>query len=462
MSAAALNAPSPIGTQLRRVFGSAMVSGFLLVVMLTIVSKVVSFAKDAVIAANFGTASELDAFMLVFGFFSFAANILASGIPESFLPAYAELRERRGVRHADMLGVQCGTLHLAVVAIIGLILIVGAPALVRWTAHGFSLVNQQLSIELLYGLLPFLLCFGFSYHLSAWLRAEKSYLLPVLAQMFIPLGMIVAIWMAGEGLTTSTLVRGTVWGSVMQVLVLLIQPIRRLSHSQRWWRLVVSRRLPGTGLVARNALPFLLSGAVFSSAVVVDQTMAAWLTAGSVAVLGYSDKICAIVLGLTAAPATDVLFPHFANLVAKRNWNELRKRLIVISALIVAVALPFTVLLCLQAPWLIHTLFERRSFNAHDTQRVAEVLRIAAFQIPFYIVGAVTARVVVSLQASRLMLIISVSALLLNILFNWLLMGSLGVAGIALSTVIVYILCAITNCIACFILIRRKEAESHA
>jgi putative peptidoglycan lipid II flippase len=107
-------------------------------------------------------------------------------------------------------------------------------------------------------------------------------------------------------------------------------------------------------------------------------------------------------------------------------------------------------------------LFERGAFGPNDTQRVAEVLRFAAFQIPFYILGTVAARVAVSLQAARLMLVISFSALVLNAALNWLLMRHLGVAGIALSTVIVHGICAAATCAVCLAVIRRKEAACKA
>ena len=56
------------------------------------------------------------------------------------------------------------------------------------------------------------------------------------------------------------------------------------------------------------------------------------------------------------------------------------------------------------------------------------------------------------------MLLISFSALVLNASLNWLLMRQLGVAGIALSTVIVHCLCACATCALCLIVIRRKES----
>jgi putative peptidoglycan lipid II flippase len=435
-----------------------MVSGFLAVALLTLVGKIVAFAKDALVANKLGTASELDAFMLVFGFFTFVGSVLGGGIPESFVPAYAELRERRGLRRAYRLGIQCAASHFAALLICGLLLALAAPWVIAWTTKGFDPAKQALAVSLLRGLLPFLLCFGLSQHLSAWLRAGKTFLLTASAPMLIPLGIVIALLLAGDQVNAWTLVSGTVWGSVAHLAVLLLAIVRRLPRTRSWWRCSLRHWEPGLRVVLRNAVPFLIGGVAFGSAVVVDQTMAAWLSAGSVAVLGYSDKVCAIVLAVTAGPASDVLFPHFAELVAQRDWNGLRRRLFTSAGVIVSAALPMTLVLSFLAPWIVSTLFERGAFGPQDTQRVAEVLRYAAFQIPFYVLGTVAARVAISLQASRYMLTIAFSALVLNASLNWLLMRPLGAAGIALSTTIVHCICAFATCATCLIVIRRKEA----
>ncbi|MDI1314193.1 lipid II flippase MurJ [Prosthecobacter sp.] len=458
MPASRLAQPAPLRALLARGAGSAMVSGFLLVALLTMVGKIVAFAKDAVVASKLGTADDLDAYMLVFGFFTFAGSVLGGGIPESFVPAYAELRERRGLRRAYRLGIQCAASHFAALLICGLLLALAAPWVVGWATKGFDPAKQALAVSLLRGLLPFLLCFGLAQHLSTWLRAGKTFLLAAASPMLVPLGIVASLLLAGDQISAWTLVHGTVWGAVAHLSVLLVAILRRLPRKVSWWRCSLRHWEPGLRAVLRNAVPFLIGGVAFGSAVVVDQTMAAWLAAGSVAVLGYSEKVCAIVLAVTAGPASDVLFPHFAELVAKRDWNGLRRRLFTSAGIIVSAALPMTLALCLLAPWIVRTLFERGAFGPQDTQRVAEVLRYAAFQIPFYILGTVAARIVISLQASRYMLTIAFSALFLNASLNWLLMRPLGAAGIALSTTIVHCISAFATCATCLIVIRRKEA----
>jgi putative peptidoglycan lipid II flippase len=125
---------------------------------------------------------------------------------------------------------------------------------------------------------------------------------------------------------------------------------------------------------------------------------------------------------------------------------------------IVGLTLPLAFLLDLFAPTIVGLLFERGAFHHEDTLRVAHVLRFGALQIPFYILGIVTARVIVSMQASRFMLIFSFAALFGNAGLNWLLMQNMGVAGIALSTALVHGISSIVACLWCLMLIRRKEA----
>ncbi|MEQ1750519.1 MAG: lipid II flippase MurJ, partial [Prosthecobacter sp.] len=99
------------------------------------------------------------------------------------------------------------------------------------------------------------------------------------------------------------------------------------------------------------------------------------------------------------------------------------------------------------------------SFTPHDTERVAAVLRFAALQIPFYIIGSLASRVVVAMQATRFIIILSAVGLVGNASLNWLLMRNLGAAGIALSTVLVQMLSAAMACLYVLRQIKGKMAN---
>ncbi len=438
-----------------RGLGSRLVSGFLLVAVLTVLGKGVSFLKDAVVARSFGISDQMDAFVLAFGFLGFAASVLGGGLPEAFLPHYAEIKHRRGLRRAQRLAVQGVLGQFVSLAVVAGLLWLAAPAVIELTARGFSPEKKALAADLMRRMLPFLVCYGMSFQLAIWLRADKHFALAAAAPMVVPVVILAALL---GGTSLDNLVNGTVWGGALQVLVLGVAVARMLPGDARWRRDALRLWEPGLRKSGRDALPYLLAGMVYSSAAVVDQAMAAaWLPGGAVSVLSYSDKLVGILLALTAVPAGEVLFPYFADTVARRDWPGLKARLKNAVLVVGGFSIPATLALCALAPFVVGLLFERGAFTAEDTARVAAVLRIAIFQVPFYILGTLCSRVVVALQATRFILVMSVFSMLLNAGLNWVFMRSLGAPGIALATVLAAMLSSAAVTLYVLAQIRRKQ-----
>ena len=441
---------------------SRVVSGFMTVAILTVVAKGVSFLKDATVAHHFGTADALDAYMLAFTFLAFGATVLGGGLPESFLPVYVDVKNQSGATQANRFAIQASAIQLLTLLVAAVLAWLLAPALIVATTHGFGETKQLLAIDLMRRLIPVLICYGLAHQLAIWLRADKLFGVSAAAPMLIPAGIILMLVWAGSDAGVDDLVAGTIWGAAAHLLVLAMVLGWRMHRLGEMPRRVLRSAEPAIGGMIRRAGPFLMAGIVFSSAIVVDQAMAAWLESGSVAVLGYTEKSCGIILALTAGPACDVLFPYFSEAAARKDWAGLKRQLLQSSGLIVGAALPAMLALLVFAPSIVQILFQRGEFDAGDTERVAHVLRFAALQIPFYILGGLLSRVVVSLQASRFILLMSIAALTLNAALNWLFMRSMGAAGIALSTACVHLLVSLVAGVYVFHVIRKREAEAQA
>lgn len=443
----------------QRGLASRMASGFVLVALLTLGSKALSFVKDAVVARQFGTSDSLDAFMFSFGFLAFLAALVGGGIPEAFLPMYAEMRYQQSEGRAYRLAVQSCLVHALVLIFIGSVLYFAAPFYVGWIATGFTVEKKQLAVEMMRQLMPLMMCYGMSFQLSAWLRADKFFTVATAAPVLVPLVILIFFFKDGAESNLQTLLYGSLLGTLLHMLTLTLVLWRAFKPSLSFLWHCLFRWEPEMQHVMKNAVPFVFAGAIFTSVVVVDQTMAAWLEPGSVAVLGYTDKVCGIILALTASPACDVLFPYFADKVARRDWHGIRRQLLSSAGIILSFALPAALLLCWLAPVVIQLLFERGTFSASDTERVAHVLRFAALQIPFYILGGLASRVVVALQATRFILVLSAIGLIANASLNWILMQNMGAAGIALSSVLVQMLSA---GMACLYVLRQIQGKIQA
>lgn len=413
-------------------------TGFATVAGLTLLAKVVSFFKDATVAHQFGVSHELDAFLLAFGLHTFLAGMLANGLPSAMLPAYLELRHQSGEAAADRLGVQSALCHAATLFVVCVAVAIFGDGIVNVMGRGFQPENQVLAKRLLHHLMPFLYFYGMTAQLGMWLRGRKHFMVAAAAPILTPLVIIAILIGTGRSVSVDVLVMATNIGAVLHFSVMLISILRFLpAPGMGWWRSIKVWE-PANIPVLKSSGPFLVAGLVLGAAALVDQAMAGWLQEGSVTVLSYSDKVCGILLALTAMAASEALFPFFADLVAKQDWHSLRRQMLQTLLLVAAFSVPLTLLLSWQAPLIVKLLFERGQFGPHDTEHVAAVLRFAALQIPFYITGVLLSRVVVSLQARWFTLGLAALCLSLNVALNLFFMKRLGVAGIALSTVFVY------------------------
>lgn len=429
-----------------------MLSGFLTVAGMTLIAKAVSFLKDAGIAHRYGISDELDAFNVAFGVMNFSAILVGVGLPSSMIPVYAQLDERRGSWRAERFALQTSFVHFgSLLLIVGVLCLLSGP-LSAFMCAGFPEAKRALTQRLLIELTPFLLCYGLSLHFSHWLRGKLDFAVAAVAPALTPLLTLLVIYTRNHDMTVQPIVLGTNLGSFLTVVVLAYRLRERLPKQQRWWNNALHFWEPALRPALTGAGPFVLSGVLIGSAPLIDQAMATPLASGSVSALGYSDKVCSIILALTATAAADTLFPFFSQLVAKEDWRGLRRRLIHTTATVLGVALPMVVLLIWQAPLVVKLLFERGEFLASDTQQVAEVLRLAALQIPFYIASVLMSRVVVSLRANSFTLVVTSIALINNVVFNRLFMVHWGAAGIALSTAIVYLF----SCIVLFAFLQRR------
>jgi len=186
--------------------------------------------------------------------------------------------------------------------------------------------------------------------------------------------------------------------------------------------------------VAGQYGPVLLSGVVASGGLLVDQSMAAMLPAGSVSALVYGNRLVSVVVALVAGAVSTVLTPYFSRMIAQKDWSGCRRTIRTWVGVSAAVSVPIAVLMIAGAPFLVRTLFERGAFGSQDTAVVASVMGMYAIQIPFFVCSRVFYRFLIAMRRTDLALYCGMLNLILDIALNLLLMRWLGVAGIALAT----------------------------
>jgi putative peptidoglycan lipid II flippase len=186
--------------------------------------------------------------------------------------------------------------------------------------------------------------------------------------------------------------------------------------------------------VARQYGPVFMSGLVASGGLLVDQSMAAMLPAGSVSALAYAGRFVSVALALLGGAFSSAATPFFSESVARRDWNGCRQTLRTWAWWSAAVATVVAGALIIGARPLVRVTFQHGVFRPQDTSAVSSVLVIYALQIPFFVSSRVYYRFLVAMRRTDLVFHCGLLNLVLDIVLNLLLMPRFGVAGIAMST----------------------------
>ena len=94
---------------------------------------------------------------------------------------------------------------------------------------------------------------------------------------------------------------------------------------------------------------------------------------------------------------------------------------------------------------IVRFLFERGAFTAADTAAVSSVQATYALMIPAYVISLFLSRVLNAMRATRIIVIGSVGIFVVNLICDYLFKEWIGVRGIALATVINYLIALAFN-----------------
>ncbi len=396
-------------------------------------------ARELMVAKWFGRGDALDAFLIAYLLPSFVVNLVAGSFSPAVIPTFIQVREAEGREAAQRLfsGVMVWSLGL----LVGISVLLGAlaPYYLPLLGSGFAAAKLVLTRRLLYVLLPFVLVSGLAVTWTAVLNAGERFALPALLPILTPLSAVVFLWVMGKAWGIFALASGTVAGVAMQAAVLAwTLKAHGMRLEPRWYGLD-----PNLRRVAGQYVPMVAGALLMCSTDLVDQSMAAILEPGSVAALNYARKIVSVFVVLGAIPLNTATLPYFSQMVAKEEWAACRHTLKTYFRLIVMVTVPITLGLVLFSKPLVRILFERGAFTARDTKIVSRVQAFLSLQIPFYILGSMGVRLISALKRNSLLMIIAAVNTVLNVILNLILMKYAGVAGIALSTSLVYLVSCI-------------------
>ncbi len=342
---------------------------------MTLLSRILGFVRDALIARAFGAGLATDAFFVAFRLPNLLRRLFAEGaFSQAFVPILAEYKNRHSAEETREL-VDCVAsvlgLALVVVTVLGVAL---APVVVYLSAPGFATDPDKfgLTVALLRITFPYILFISMVALAAGVLNTHNRFAVPAFAPVLLNVSFIVAAAFFAPYFDPPVLVLG--WavfaGGILQLLWQL-PFLARLGLLPRW-RLNLHH--PGLRRVLKLMLPALFGVSISQISLLINTIFASFLVSGSVSWLYYADRLMEFPAGMLGAALGTILLPSLAKRHADGATEEYSKLLDWGLRLTVMLAVPAAVALAVLALPLIATLFHYGRFSAEDAWMTRQAL----------------------------------------------------------------------------------------
>ena len=408
----------------------------------TMISRVLGFVRDVVIAQAFGASTGADAFFVAFRIPNFLRRLFAEGaFAQAFVPVLSEYRTQREIGDVRDLASHVSGALLGVLAIVTAVGVVAAPVLIAIFAPGFLSDPEKyaLAVEMLRITFPYVLFISLVAFAGGILNTYGRFAVPAFTPVLLNACLIgAALWLAP---VLDVPVVALAWGVLAAGIVQLAFQFPFLAALGMLVRPRLRRAHEGVSRVISLIAPAVLGVSVSQINLLVDTVIASFLVTGSVSWLYFSDRMMEFPLGVFGIALATVILPHLSRQHAASSPAAFSDTLDWALRLTVLIGTPAALGLGMLATPILATLFQHGEFSARDVDMAARSLLAFAAGLPAFIAVKVLAAGYFSRQDTRTPVRVGVVAMLSNIVLNLALVVPLAHAGLALATT----LCAFLN-----------------
>ncbi|SLN19643.1 murein biosynthesis integral membrane protein MurJ [Oceanibacterium hippocampi] len=427
---------------------AATVGGF------TMLSRILGFVRDILIAAMLGAGPLADAFVVAFRIPNLFRRLVAEGaFTAAFVPMFSRRLEASGKEAARAFGEQVFSVMLVTVGLFTLLAEIFMPYLMYGLAPGFSADADKfaLAVELTRITFPYLLAMALVSLLGGMLNAVYRFAAMAAAPVLLNIILIAALAIVVPlvGLPGQVLAWGVAVAGLAQLVYLMVASAREGLRP----RLVRPRFDAAIRRLLTLMLPAALGAGVTQINIVVGTMIASFLSTGAIAHLYYADRVYQLPLGVIGIAIGTALLPLLSRQLRAGEDGAAMQSLNRGLEFSLLLTLPAAVALATIAGPIAIVLFERGAFTAADSMATAGALAAYAFGLPAFVLVKVLAPPFFAREDTRTPVIVATAAVAANIALSLALIGPLGHVGIALATT----LAGWLNALLLMVLLHRRD-----
>lgn len=407
---------------------AATVGGF------TLVSRLLGFVRDVLIAAVLGAGPMADAFFVAFKLPNLFRRLFAEGaFNAAFVPLFARGLERNGLGAARGFAEQALGFLLLVLLVLTVAAEAFMPAIMRVLAPGFAADPEKLGLAVVYGRItfPYLLALSLAALCGGVLNALYRYAAAAAAPIMLNVVLILAL-AAGAPLIghPGAVLAWAVFGAGMLQLIWLVWACGRAGMVLRLPR---PRLTPAVRRLLLLMLPAAGSAGVIHINLLIGNIIASHQP-GAVSYLYYADRLYQLPLGVIGIAVGVVLLPELARRLRGGDTEAAHTVHNQAIAFAMLLTLPAAGALVVLAGPLVAVLFERGAFGDPAAQATAAAVVAFSAGLPAYVLVKVLTPGFFAREDTATPLVCAAAGVAVNVALSLILFGAIGHVGIALAT----------------------------
>jgi len=398
------------------------------ITFLSLLSTIFGFITQIILAAIFGTAKEMDAYLVSITIPAMVISIFSGSLNYTFIPVFVE-NKTKGL-HAEAWETVNNLFNLSFIVFLALALlgIIYSVRIVNIIAPGLSEVTKSIACSLFKIQIPMIAFSGVSAILSGIYYAEKKFLYPSIANLINSAILFIIVYLFSGTLG----IRAVAWGGIIGSCAAFFMLLPALLKVPKY-KFTFTLKEQGTQRILRLIIPLLFGAIFYRADNLIQRYIASSLTTGSISYLGYAFKLVSTASSLIVSGISIVLLQHVSELSSQNNVKEIGHTFSSAFKWLTFFIMPIIIIMVIVGRDLINILFQRGRFDELATY--STWLCLMLYSGVFYggIIGSITTPIFYAYKNTNIVVTIGIAGALLQAFLSYFLAKSFSYSGLPIA-----------------------------
>lgn len=410
----------------------------LILMVLTVLTKVLGFIRDIILSYFYGASNISDAYLISLTIPLTIFTFIGTALATSYIPIYSSICKKKDIQSANKFTSNILNFNILLCSIIVILSLIFTEPIVRIFASGFK--GHTLSLTITFTRITILAIYFMNgvFIFNSYLQLKDCFVVSALGSIPQNLLIIISIILSAQ-YNNVILAIGYVVAVISQLVYLL-----PFVHKKGFrYNFIIDLHDENLKKLFKLSVPIIVGVSVNQINVLIDKTIASQIAVGGISALNYANKLNLFIQGIFVLSISTAMYPMISKMAAEDNIDGMKKSVSEAINSISLLVIPATVGAMLFAEPVVKLLFGRGAFDPQAISMTSTGLFYYSIGMLGFGLREIISRAFYSLQDTKTPMLNAAIAMTMNIVLNLILSKFMGIGGLALATSISAIFCTV-------------------